>query len=53
MKIWTSGTCIAAGGVEEWERNHIAQWDGTAKTKIVIKNFKWDKYYTEGEVPTL
>lgn len=25
------------------------QWDGTAKTKIAIKNFKWDKYYTEGE----
>ena len=25
------------------------QWDGNAKTKIAIKNFKWDKYYTEGE----
>ena len=24
------------------------QWDGTAKTKIAIINFKWDKYYTEG-----
>ncbi len=25
------------------------QWDGTAETKIAIKNFKWDKYYTDGE----
>lgn len=25
------------------------QWDGTAETKIAIKNFKWDKYYTDSE----
>lgn len=25
------------------------QWDGTAETKIAIKNFKWDKCYTDGE----
>ncbi len=22
------------------------QWDGTAETKIAMKDFKWDKYYT-------
>lgn len=25
------------------------QWDGTAEKKIGIKNFKWDKYYSEDE----
>ncbi len=25
------------------------QWDGTAGTKIAIKDFKWDKYYTGSE----
>ena len=25
------------------------QWDGTAGTKIAIKDFKWDKYYTDSE----
>lgn len=25
------------------------QWDGTAETKIGIKNFKWDKYYSDDE----
>lgn len=25
------------------------QWDGTAETKIAIKNIKWDKYYTDSE----
>lgn len=25
------------------------QWDETVETKIAIKNFKWDKYYTERE----
>ena len=25
------------------------QWDGTAKTKIGIKDFKWDKYYSDDE----
>lgn len=25
------------------------QWDGTAETKIGIKNFKWDKYYSDEE----
>ncbi len=25
------------------------QWDGTAETKIAIKNFEWDKYYTDKE----
>lgn len=25
------------------------QWNQTANTKIAIKNFKWDKYYTDGE----
>ena len=25
------------------------QWDGTAETKIGIKNFEWDKYYRDDE----
>ena len=25
------------------------QWDNTAGTKIAIKDFKWDKYYTENK----
>lgn len=25
------------------------QWDGTAEMKIGIKNFKWDKYYSDDE----
>lgn len=25
------------------------QWDKTANTKIAIKNFKWDKYYTDSK----
>jgi len=25
------------------------QWDGTAETKIAIKNIKWDKYYMESK----
>jgi len=25
------------------------QWDGTAKTKIGIKNFKWDKFYSDSD----
>lgn len=24
-------------------------WEGSADIKIAIKNFKWDKYYTDGE----
>lgn len=25
------------------------QWDKTANTKIAIKNFKWDKHYTDSK----
>ena len=29
------------------EIGFYVQWDETAETKIAIKNFKWDKYYSE------
>lgn len=36
--------------VDELKANGFCiQWDKTAETKIAIKNFKWDKYYTDSE----
>ncbi len=36
--------------VDELKTNGFCiQWDKTAETKIAIKNFKWDKYYTDSE----